>query len=217
MGGVFYTDNWGTFDFLNSRSVKTNTEAYLSKLLKWCGNFWGQKSATSVLSVPDVRKLFFEVKYWNKFLFKLFWAPPHAWLGTRIQFLKNGWGGKLIVSKIEFWGFCARIAFLARAKFLKQPLVTLKTYRYSRLFFIYSKNAFCENVARLPPSLAIVGTFLRHFTGWKPLTFVTIVNIDTRIFFSINLECLQMTVHIRCDFFPTIIIIIFFFFYFTIF
>ena len=33
-------------------------------------------------------------------------------------------GSKLIAPKIEFWGLCARIAFLARAKFLRQPLVT---------------------------------------------------------------------------------------------
>ena len=33
-------------------------------------------------------------------------------------------GAKSVAPKIEFLELCARIAFLARAKFLRQPLVT---------------------------------------------------------------------------------------------
>ena len=46
-------------------------------------------------------------------------------------------GAKLIAKKIEFLRFCARISFLARAKILRQPLITYKTFvfdRFSRLF-----------------------------------------------------------------------------------
>ena len=54
-----------------------------------------------------------------------------------------GVGAKLISPKIEFLRICARIAFLAREKFLRQPLVTYKTFefdRFPRFFFICSKN-----------------------------------------------------------------------------
>ena len=52
-------------------------------------------------------------------------------------------GAKSVASKIEFLGLSARVAFLARAKFLRQPLVTYKTFvsdRFFRLFLIYSKK-----------------------------------------------------------------------------
>ena len=57
-------------------------------------------------------------------------------------------GVKLIAPKIAFSRFCARITFLARAKFLRQPLGTYKTFgknRFSILFLIFSKNTIVEN------------------------------------------------------------------------
>ena len=150
-----------TFWFLNSQSVKNNRETYLSNLLKYSRNFWGRISASPALSVPDVCKSCFKVKYWNRSRFKLFWAPLNAWFGAGTQFLKIGGGVKLIAPKIDFYFFCARILFLARAKFLRQPLVTLKTFVFDRfciLFFICSKNALVK-MGVTPPPHSVVDTF----------------------------------------------------------
>ena len=93
--------------------------------------------------------------------FKLFWAPLHAWFGAGTQFLKiGGEGVKLIAPKIDFWRLCARMSFLARAKFLRQPLVTYKTFvsdRFFRLFLIYSKNTLVK--MSLAPSHSVLDTF----------------------------------------------------------
>ena len=56
-------DFFHPFDFLYSRCVKNNTETYLSKLLKQYRIFWGQKSASLALSVPDVCTSCFGFKY----------------------------------------------------------------------------------------------------------------------------------------------------------
>ena len=72
-------------------------------------------------------------------------------------------GAKSVAPKIEFLGLCARIAFLARAKFLRQPLVTLKTFvsdRLSRLFLICSNNVLDKMSFTHPHRL--LDTFCMH-------------------------------------------------------
>ena len=59
-------------------------------------------------------------------------------------------GVKLIALKINFYFFAraARSTFLARHKFLRQTLITYKTFgknRFSILFLIFSKNIIVEN------------------------------------------------------------------------
>ena len=66
-------------------------------------------------------------------------------------------GVRLIAPKIDFYFFCARIAFLARAKFLRQPLVTYKTFgknRFLILILICSKNTLVK-IALNPPLLQL--------------------------------------------------------------
>ena len=56
-------------------------------------------------------------------------------------------GAKSIASKTGFWGS-------ARAKFLRQPLVTYKTFasdRFSIFFFLTSKKRIVENGVCPPP------------------------------------------------------------------
>ena len=80
-----------------------------------------------------------------------------------------GGGAKLIAPKIEILRFCARIAFLARAKFLRQPLVTYKTFgknRFFRMFLICPKNALVTFGVCLPPSLR----FRQFFLGTKSIS-----------------------------------------------
>ena len=66
---------------------------------------------------------------------------------------KLGGRGKLIAKKIKFF-FCARIVLFARAKFLRQPLITFKTFvfdRFSRLLQIENGPA---------PPHAVLDTFV---------------------------------------------------------
>ena len=88
-----------------------------------------------ILSTPAIL-----VRYWNAI----------------VKILRGG-GAKSVASKIEFLGLNARVAFLARAKFLRQPLVTYKTFvsdRFFRLFLIYSKNTLVK--MGIPPPLHLV-------------------------------------------------------------
>ena len=103
--------------------------------------FWGQilkwGKVLTILGTPAIL-----IWYWNAI----------------VKILR---GAKSVAPKIEFLWLCARIAFLARTKFLRQPLVTLKTFvsdRFSRLFLICSKHALVKWA--LPPSSAF-----RHFFG----------------------------------------------------
>ena len=140
--------------------MKDNKKTYLNKLIKCRGNFWGQESASPALSVRDVCRSCCDVKYWNSYLFKLFWTPQHAWLGTGMPYWKF-WGGANQL-------LCACISFFARTKFLRQHLVTLETFvfdRFSILFLICSKNALVK-MAVPPPSYCcrhfFVGTILQN-------------------------------------------------------
>ena len=71
----------------------------------------------------------------------------------------EGWA-KLIAPKIDFYFSRARISFLARANFLRQPQVTFKTFvfdRFSIMFLICSKKALVK-MGLAPPSFTC-----RHF------------------------------------------------------
>ena len=131
--------------------------------------------------MPDVCTSCFEVEYWNRSRFKQFWAPLHVWFGTRTLW-SGTWGGgggvNLIAPKIEFLRFCARIAFLARAKFLRQPLVTYKTFgknRFFRMFLICPKNALVTFgvYPPPPPPLLVLDSFVLAREVWQ----------NTRIYF----------------------------------
>ena len=80
----------------------------------------------------------------------------------RNAILKKLRGAKLVAPEIDFYFFRARSAFLARAKFLRQPLVTYKTFsknRFLRMFLICSQNALVK-MGLDPPFLAVVDTFV---------------------------------------------------------
>ena len=68
-------------------------------------------------------------------------------LGLALEYYcKNFEGGsKSVASKIEFWGLCARVAFLARAKFLRQPLITQKIFVSDR-FIIFCVVTFLKTI-----------------------------------------------------------------------
>ena len=124
---------------------KNNRQTYLSKLLKKYRNFWGKKSANPALSVPDayVCTSCFEVEYWNRSRFKQFWAPLHAWFGTRTLW-SGTWGGKINCSKNRDFAVLRAPCVFGARQVLRQPLVTYKTFgknRFSRMFLICPKNA----------------------------------------------------------------------------
>ena len=90
------------------------------------------------------------------------WVVVHAILKTSACLVwyyndirkKFRWGLRLVGPKIDFYFFCARISFLARAKFLRQSLVSLKTFVFdwfSIMVLIFSKNALVKMGLTPPP------------------------------------------------------------------
>ena len=99
--------------FLGSKISEPSSECARCVHIMFGGQIFKKVSVQAILSTPACL-----VWYWNGMVKKL-----------------EG-GGKLIAKKIKFF-FCARIVLLARAKFLRQPLITFKTFvfdRFSRLF-----------------------------------------------------------------------------------
>ena len=106
--------------FLRSKISECNSKCARCVHIMFWGQILKQVTVLTILGTPAIL-----VWYWN----------------AKVKILR---GAKSVAPKIEFLGLCARIAFLARAKFLRQPLVTLKTFvsdRFSRLFLICSKTA----------------------------------------------------------------------------
>ena len=90
----------------------------------------------------------------------LFWSHLHTWFGIGMTYEKIQ-GVKFVAPKTDFYFLRAHISFLARAKILRQPLVTLKTfvfYRFFIMFLICSKNALVKMGFTPPPSCSC-----RHF------------------------------------------------------
>ncbi len=127
------------------------------ELLKFTRNFWGKIPASEFKQMFGVFASYIRLK---KILstFQTIWKTSAKSVLLDEDVGGYLWGAKSVAPKMDFYFFRARSALLARAKFLRQPLVTYKTFgknRFSRLFLICSKNTIVENGPDTPPTFVL--------------------------------------------------------------